>query len=727
MKKLRYFLLLIVVLNSFHLFAIDLYIATTGNDTNQGTKNQPLATLKGARDAIRKLRSKGALNEGITVIIEKGTYFMNEPLILTAEDAAPSVSPVVFMAAPGEKVEFIGGIEITNLVKVNDKLWKTSVAQVARYGCQFEQLFVNEKRAVRARTPNVGQLFYVKSAEQITIKQGVPDQPAYFTVAKIIADSTDVASLTNIRPEDLQNANLTIYHYWVTTRKVIEAFDPTTNTFFTVGKEMIHWPKVQGELRYFIENYKEDLDAPGEWFLEKDGTLYYIPRKDERIEDIKMIAPVLDKFIVIQGDGAAGKYVENISFRNIAFKVAGYKMPRQGDAAVQAAAPTEAVIMADFAKNIEFYNCEIAHTGLGAIWFRQSCSDSKIIHCYLHDLGAGGIKIGPVLKVGTSYYSPLKDSTAISKNIIVDNNIIRSGGWVFPSAVGVTIFNASDNKITHNEIADFRYSGISAGWVWTYATSYSKRNIITYNHIHHLGWGELSDMGGVYTIGKSEGTIVSNNNIHHIYSHAYNGAWGLYYDEGATGIIFENNLVYACKTGGFMSHFGKDNITRNNIFAFNLKSQIQATSDSRLEEHHSFQFTNNIIYFNSGSLLGVGGGGWVGDRINFKSDSNCYWDERTKDVQFGKFTLKEWQQKSGKDTHSIIADPDFINSKELDFKLKNKAIAKRIDFKPFDFNKAGVYGSQKWIELAQFDAELAKKFDEVVERNEALDRKKGAE
>ncbi len=694
MNALRFYILTLAVISGLQLSARDIFLSPEGSDKNPGTKMQPLASLNGARDLIRQLRGSGQLKREVNVIVANGTYYMTEPLLLTTLDSGTEAFPVTYRAEDGATPVFIGGFPIKNWEKVNEKIWKGNVDEVTRYGFYFEQLYVDRQRATRAKSPNQG-FYYLKGVEETVVSRGNGRVPEVATQKlKVFPDAAgDFAKFTK---SDFDDAVLTLYHKWDNTRKRIFFFDSDSSTIFITGKGMKPWNSLDNKTRYVIENTRAALDTVGEWYLERNGDLLYIPVNGQNPNQMDIYAPVTERFVTLRGDANTGEKVRYIHFENLRFEVSGYRMPLWGNEPAQAASPIEAAIMADFASNICFINCEISQTGTNAIWLRKACTDCTIQKCYLHDLGAGGVKIGDIRIPD--------DDIELTQRIKVDNNIIRSGGYVFPCAVGVSIFQASDNTITHNEIANFRYSGVSVGWVWGYAHSPSKRNTIAFNHIHHLGWGELCDMGGVYCLGPSEGTIVNNNVIHHVYSFDY-GGWGLYTDEGSTGILMENNLVYACKNSGFHQHYGKENTIRNNIFARNIKGQLQAT---RLEEHLSFNFTNNIVWFNSGTLLSSR---WSQVKIN--SDNNCYWDSRTKDVRFDKASFKEWQA-SGKDRSSVIADPKFANPEGFDFRIKNKALMKKIGFKPFDYSKAGVYGTEEWKELAKLDPTLMKKFNIVV-------------
>lgn len=670
-----------------------IYLSPSGDDGNPGTREKPLATLTAARNRVRELRKQESTTKPVEIIALPGEYFMTQPLQLGIEDSGTENSPLIIKSEEGTKALFYGGIELKGFEKVNDKLWRCFIPPVAYHNLYFEQLYVNGRRAIRAREPDEGFARVINVSETV-LDKGSGRAPA-LAIQKIGIDSRHAAMVRNFTDDDFRDALIIFYHNWDNTRKRILGCSSDSAFIFIAGQGMKPWNPINNKSRYLIENFRAALDTPGEWFLERSGYLYYIPREGETIENTKFVAPVLNEFVILKGE-SPDKPVSYIAFENLVFHYAGYHTPADGNEPAQAAAPVNAVITADFANNISFTGCEIAHTGTYAFWFRRAVNNCLVTKCYMHDLGAGGVKIGE---------TTLRQSVnELTHHITVDNNIITDAGHVFPCAVGIIIFHGSDNRLTHNEISNLRYSGISVGWIWGYAYSPSKRNLIAYNHIHHLGWGELCDMGGVYTLGASEGTVVSNNVIHHIYSFDY-GGWGLYTDEGSYGIVMEKNLVYLCKNSGFHQHYGKENIIRNNIFAFNIRAQLQAT---RVEEHRSLSFTNNIIYFDRGTLTSSN---W--HKFNLFTDYNCYWDIRTKEIRFGDRTFAEWQ-KEGKDLHSVIADPMFVDPVKFDFRFKNLSVARRIKFVPFDYSLAGVYGDEEWKKKAVLDPELIKKFDERV-------------
>jgi hypothetical protein len=687
-SKVKCHILALVLAASFAVQCVGdttFYVSPGGSDgwsgrlerPNSQKTDGPKASLAGARDAIRQLKSDGPLSAPVRVIVAAGTYTLTEPFMLNPQDSGTKECPITYEAAPGARPVFSGGRVIKGFKRGPNGIWQTHIPEVASGKWYFEQLFINGRRGVRARTPNKFY-HYMGSTTEIPI-EGKKDQ--FRRTTQVRGDV--LKPLQDLSERELGDVVLTAYHKWCITRRYLTAIDTSANVIVTIGEKLKSYSGWPNNTRFHLENFKAALDMRGEWFLARDGTLYYMPLADEDMSKANIVAPVIEKLVIFEGKPEEAKFVENVRLKGLVFHHNQSLLPRKGYYPFQAAYVTEAAIMADDARNITIEDCEVGHVATYGVWFRQGCRDCKLQRSFIHDLGAGGVRIGEG--------RIRSDKPSRTSHITVDNNIIRTGGRIYTSAVGVWIGQSGDNNVTHNDVGDFFYTGLSVGWRWGYSESLGKRNNLSFNHVHHIGWGVLSDMGGIYTLGPSEGTVVRNNIFHDVYSYSY-GGWGLYTDEGSTGIVMENNLVYNTKTGSFHQHYGKENIIRNNILAFSKLYQVQAT---RVENHLSFTFENNIVYYDTGVLLS---GPW--DRVKLKMDKNCYWDASGREVKpIGK-SMAEWQKQTGHDKNSIIADPLFINAKNYDFHLKPNSPALKVGFKPFDYSKAGVYGDPAWIKKA---------------------------
>jgi parallel beta-helix repeat protein len=638
------------------------YVAPRTNGVWFGQTPKPFASGKGETggnlsaviDAARAARRAPGQGARATIFLHGGTYELPAPLLLTPEDSGLTIAPY-----RKEKPLLSGGRRITGWKPVSGKIgwWETEIADVREGRWYFRSLFVNGRRAQRARTPNEG-FFRIQGDSPQEHPARLHFRPGDIKPQWALAGDVEVVALLA----------------WADFRMFIRAVDET-NQIATLSTN----PRPSNReknARYFIENAADALDAPGEWYLDrKTGLLSYIAMPGEDLSKVEVIAPQLQELVVLQGDSAAKHPVEHVTLRGLTFSCTDWTIPAEGYADTQAAVVVHGNIRAEGATDCAIEDCTFTRLGGYAVELGRGCQRDRVTGCDMFDLGGGGVRVG----------EPAKRFDEFEENhsqVIADNHI-HQAGLVYPPAVGIFILQSGTNLVAHNEIDHLFYSAISVGWNWGYQETPCRENIIEFNHLHDIGMGMLSDMGAVYTLGIQRGTVIRCNLIHDVESFSY-GGWGLYTDEGSSSILLENNIVYHCKSAGFHQHYGRENVIRNNIFAFNREHQLMRT---RNEEHTSFFFTNNIVLFDSGDLLG---GNWQGDR--YFMDHNVYWDARpganSETMQFSGVTLEQWRLR-GHDLNSLVADPLFLAPQKLDFRLRAGSPALKLGFKPIKLTDVG--------------------------------------
>lgn len=670
----------------------EFHVSPRGDDAQPGTAAQPFASLDRARRAIRALKAATGLPPGgVVVHVGPGTYALPSAFTLTPEDSGTAAAPIVYQGAETAPL-FSGGSAITGWRELEPGLWAADLAEVRAGRWYFEQLWVNSRRATRARSPNRGWYY-------IDLKGGYgplrPDGTAEdFSPRRFRAlHADDFAGYATLTGTALNDVTLSVlWPNWIATRLRVASVTPASRQITVTGAPgtSTHTDFDRG-VRYAVENFRAALDAPGEWFLDRAGTLYYRPLPGETLATAAVIAPRLRQLLVIAGEPAAGRLVEHVTFRGLRFQHADTPTPPGGQPEAQGAANIPAAVLADGARHVQFEGCEIAHVGGYALHFRHGCHTCAVRQCHLHDLGAGGIHLG-----GGRPDEPPAPHDHSSHFEIVDN-ILRAGGRVHPGACAILSHHCSDSRIAHNDIADFFYTGISVGWTWHYRPSLAQRNTIAFNRLGHLGQGVLSDLAGIYTLGESHGTTIIGNVIHDVHAYKY-GASGIYTDQATTGVRITENLTYRTESAGFTMNFGQDVVVENNIFAL---TEAHALHKGMGREESSLRFARNIVWTDRGEMLE---GGWRAPTMRL--ERNLYWHAARRPVALLGLSLEKWQL-LGKDRGSLIADPLFENPAQLDFRLRPGSPAEKIGFVPFDPARAGVRGSAAWRARAAASAPSA--------------------
>ncbi len=449
----------------------------------------------------------------------------------------------------------------------------------------------------------------------------------------------------------------------------IEAVDPDGAGIRVGGRECITFLR-SGD-RFFVENVGSELDAPGEWFLDRaEGRLYYRPQKLP-MEQSEVIAPVLGRLFALIGDAEKKLYVSHVhisgfEIRNTDYSpddgCEGYKMGREGTIYLNAATDCRiddnrfvnignyAVCAIDSSSNRVSGN-RIAQSAEGGILLVDS-ADNRVLNNHIHDIGLVYKHIGGVVL----------DHAGCSSNLVAHNVVHDS------SRYGITLKNPGAN------------------------------NTIEYNHVYNVNT-ETYDTGGIEVTQQNptfrSGSVIRHNIVHDTGGYSSIGekpifnSWGIYLDSYAGGYEVSHNVIWGTTHGGLMIQGGKDNYVHNNIFANSTKQQIQLNNFR--ENSTGNRFVRNIVYYTEPEAqLMVA---YRNSRQVIECDQNLYWHVGGGPLTFrlsgGGDSYVDWQT-LGQDEHSVVADPRFVDPTKNDYRLHPDSPAPKLGFQPIDTSKVGL-------------------------------------
>lgn len=669
------------------------YVSPLGSNEQRGfTPAEPLKDIQEALDRIPRLREEGY--DSIRICLLEGTYRIDQSVRIRPEHSGTRDNPVLVYARLGEEVILSGGRELSGWEVTADGLWSVHIPEVASGEWYFKQIYINGESRRRARIPNEG--FKIVAG----FPEGTPNTVSYHKDCQSFEFS----------PGDLVpgwknevDIDVIVYHFWTDSHLKIELIDTVAHivTFRHKAGKVFTDDFTEDGARYIIENVWEGLDAPGEWYLDRpSGVLYYYPYPGEDPGSVTCVAPYTEQLLDIRGEQRALNYVEGIRFENLVFEYTNFLLSEGSTNDDQGASEVSAAVVLEGSRRVVLSRCEFRNLGNWAIEMGSGSYENRIESNRIHHVAAGGIRVHG----GDEGSHPL-DRTGF---IRITDNEIGYYGQVYPSAVGIFLKQSYSNEVLHNHVHNGYYTGISLGWEWGYQRSISRDNKIEYNHIHDIGMGLLSDMGGIYTLGVSPGTTIRNNLIHDVEANRY-GGWGIYNDEGSSHILVENNIVYRTKFAGYNVNSAREITVRNNIFALGRLNQI---SRNRMEPHKSFYFEQNIVYWTEGDLLD----GRMGDESymfyfrpgsrrgsrevtsTYEMDYNLYFNpnQALENMDFDGSGLAGWQER-GKDNHSMFTDPLFEDAEGYDFRLKPGSPAFGLGFKAINMENVGPrYGTGRY-------------------------------
>ena len=594
MKKL--FLTAICILCSHWLLADEIWISPKGSDFNDGTRQSPKATLTSALRQAREWRrtEDNRIQGGITIYMEGGTYAFHEPVFIRPEDSGTKESPTIIRSVGDEKVILSGGISIKGWKK-QGKVWVADVPAFNGRPLDFRQLWVNGKKAVRAR--DVEDFEKMNRICSVDEKNEILYVPAV-SIRRLIDNKGNLKA---------KYAEMVLHQMWCVANlriRSVEVQGDSAAIRFHQPESRIQfehpWPRPMVTTNghnsaFYLTNARELQDVPGEWYHDIDARkVYYYPREGEKMQEAEVIVPAVETLVRVEG--TLDRPVCHIRFEKITFSYTTWMRPSEkGHVPLQAGMyltdgyridpkmqrnylnhPLDnqgwlgrpaAAVRVVAARQIDFERCRFEHLGSTGLDYEEAVQGGVVRGCLFRDIAGNGLLVGSFSPAAHETHLPYDpaDRREVCTQQQINNCYFTEIGNEDWGCLAIAAGYVGDVNIEHNEISEVPYSGISLGWGWTQTVNCMRNNRVHANLIHHYA-KHMYDVAGIYTLGSQPKSYVTENCVHSIYKPGYvhdpNHWFYLYTDEGSSFITVRDNWTEGEKY--LQNANGPGNVWENN-------------------------------------------------------------------------------------------------------------------------------------------------------------------
>ena len=594
MKKL--FVTAICILCSHWLLAGEIWISPKGSDFNDGTRQSPKATLTSALRQAREWRrtEDNRIQGGITIYMEGGTYAFHEPVFIRPEDSGTKESPTIIRSVGDEKVILSGGISI-NGWKKQGKVWVADVPAFNGRPLDFRQLWVNGKKAVRAR--DVEDFEKMNRICSVDEKNEILYVPAV-SICRLIDNKGNLKA---------KYAEMVLHQMWCVANlriRSVEVQGDSAAIRFHQPESRIQfehpWPRPMvttdgHNSAFYLTNARELQDVPGEWYHDIDARkIYYYPREGEKMQEAEVIVPAVETLVRVEG--TLDRPVCHICFEKITFSYTTWMRPSEkGHVPLQAGmyltdgyridpkmqrnylnhlldnqgwlGRPAAAVRVVAARQIDFERCRFEHLGSTGLDYEEAVQGGVVRGCLFRDIAGNGLLVGSFSPAAHETHLPYDpaDRREVCTQQQINNCYFTEIGNEDWGCLAIAAGYVGDVNIEHNEISEVPYSGISLGWGWTQTVNCMRNNRVHANLIHHYA-KHMYDVAGIYTLGSQPKSYVTENCVHSIYKPGYvhdpNHWFYLYTDEGSSFITVRDNWTEGEKY--LQNANGPGNVWENN-------------------------------------------------------------------------------------------------------------------------------------------------------------------